>query len=265
MVKPPAHQGRQATTRFEFAAGLNACLNQINKQMAASVENLVTRDDLLVIQRLQEEFAAELSVIRGRVDAIEARTTLLEQQQFSTVTQLRVGLILSPYGVADSRVARNRIENELLRGRRNLAETTTRSVVASSSPKARIADKLAFGYRVSLNFDTSFTGQDRLRLRLRAGDAANLAGATGTNEARLSFDAATEGRFLVDYLSYDFTFDRNRGRAMIAGGNTEFYDYFPTYNPLASDAAGSVSRFGRFNPLFYRAGNNSGSGALVGY
>ena len=29
-----------------------------------------------------------------------------------------------------------------------------------------------FEYRVNLNFDTSFTGEDRLRIRLRASDAA---------------------------------------------------------------------------------------------
>ncbi|MCS7226970.1 MAG: iron uptake porin [Gloeomargarita sp. SKYB31] len=302
-TKPPTYQGRRATTRYEFAAGLNACLDRINELIAASVENLVTKEDLLVIQRLQEEFAAELSVIRGRVDALEARTALLEQQQFSTVTKLRGEVIFAPYGVADSNVAYNRIENELLRGGRPFTgsgsgyfvETTTTprqrvniggaakgSVVDTRRPdgsrfpsgvierdlrgrKARTADKLAFGYRARLNFDTSFNGKDRLRVRLQAGDVANLATATGANESRLSFDITTGGGFQVDHLSYDFTFDRDRGRVMIAGANVEFNDYFDTYNPLASDGTGSISRFGRFNPLFYRSGNNSGSGAFIGY
>ncbi|MCS6783278.1 MAG: iron uptake porin [Gloeomargarita sp. SKYBB_i_bin120] len=281
-TKPPTYQGRRATTRFEFAAGLNACLDRINELIAASVENLVTKEDLLVIQRLQEEFAAELSVIRGRVDAIEARTALLEQQQFSTVTKLRGEVIFAPYGVADSNVAYNRIENELLRGGRRFTgatgtggDTVARGAVRAVRPtgdnpaligeRARTADSLAFGYRVRLNFDTSFNGRDRLRVRLQAGDAANLAGATGTNEGRLSFDIVTGGGFQVDHLSYDFTFDRDRGRVTIAGANYEFNDYFDTYNPLASDALGSISRFGRFNPLFYRSGDNSGTGAFIGY
>ncbi|MEN9257665.1 MAG: iron uptake porin [Gloeomargarita sp. SRBZ-1_bins_9] len=275
-TQPPTYQGRRATTRFEFAAGLNACLDRINELIAASVENLVTKDDLLVIQRLQEEFAAELSVIRGRVDAIEARTALLEQQQFSTVTKLRGEVIFAPYGVADSRVAYNRIENELLRGGRNFtgsnAAGAARGAVVSAGGNpiilgrgARTADRLAFGYRARLNFDTSFNGRDRLRVRLQVGDVDNLQTATGANESRLSFDIGTNGNFQVDHLSYDFTFDRDRGRVMIAGANVEFNDYFDTYNPLASDGTGSISRFGRFNPLFYRSGSNTGSGAFIGY
>ncbi|MCS7227269.1 MAG: iron uptake porin, partial [Gloeomargarita sp. SKYB31] len=219
----------------------------------------------------------ELSVIRGRVDALEARTALLEQQQFSTVTKLRGEVIFAPYGVADSDVAYNRIENELLRGGRAFtgaltAGATRGAVVAAPTGtprglRARTADKLSFGYRARLNFDTSFNGRDRLRVRLQAGDVANLAGATstGANESRLSFDITTGGGFQVDHLSYDFTFDRDRGRVTIAGANYEFNDYFDTYNPLASDGLGSISRFGRFNPLFYRSGDNSGSGAFIGY
>ncbi|WP_445267986.1 iron uptake porin [Synechococcus sp. C9] len=98
-TNPPTYQGRRATTRFEFAAGLNACLDRINELIAAAVEPLATKEDLLVLQKLQEEFAAELSIIRGRVDALEARTALLEQQQFSTVTKLRSEIIFAPYGV----------------------------------------------------------------------------------------------------------------------------------------------------------------------
>ncbi|WP_366943209.1 iron uptake porin, partial [uncultured Thermosynechococcus sp.] len=59
-TNPPTYQGRRATTRYEFAAGLNACLDRINELIAAAVEPLVTKEDLLVLQKLQEEFAAEL-------------------------------------------------------------------------------------------------------------------------------------------------------------------------------------------------------------
>ena len=41
------------------------------------------------IQRLNEEFNAELTVLRERLDAIEARTTELEANQFSTTTKLQ--------------------------------------------------------------------------------------------------------------------------------------------------------------------------------
>ena len=49
-----------------MASALNACLNAIS-------ERFVTAEDLATVRRLQEEFAAELATLRGRVDALEAR------------------------------------------------------------------------------------------------------------------------------------------------------------------------------------------------
>ena len=282
-TNPPTYQGRRATTRFEFAAGLNACLDRINELIAAAVEPLVTKEDLLVLQKLQEEFAAELSIIRGRVDALEARTALLEQQQFSTVTKLRSEVIFAPYGVADTDVAYNRIENALLSGNRNFTGVTgtggdaqARGNVRAIDPsnpaaaairgqKARTADKIAFGYRARLNFDTSFTGNDLLRVRLQAADIANLAAATGANEARLSFDTATGGNVTLDELFYRFSFDKGRGTIQISPASPGIDAQFFSYAPLASDGTAAISRFGRFNPLFYRPGNPGGSSFFVNY
>jgi hypothetical protein len=275
-TNPPTYQGRRATTRFEFAAGLNACLDRINELIAAAVEPLVTKEDLLVLQKLQEEFAAELSIIRGRVDALEARTALLEQQQFSTVTKLRSEVIFAPYGVADTEVAYNRIENALLSGNRNFTGSVSagasRGRVIARGPngvKARTADKLAFSYRARLNFDTSFTGNDLLRVRLQAADIANLAAvpgaATGANEARLSFDTATGGNVTLDELFYRFSFDKGRGPIQISPASPGIDAQFFSYAPLASDGTAAISRFGRFNPLFYRPGNPGGSSFFVNY
>jgi len=55
-------------TRYEFAAGLNACLDRVNELIAAATADRVTREDLATLQRLQEEFSAELP-LRGRVDS----------------------------------------------------------------------------------------------------------------------------------------------------------------------------------------------------
>ncbi|WAS04095.1 iron uptake porin [Gloeomargaritales cyanobacterium VI4D9] len=273
-TNPPTYQGRRATTRFEFAAGLNACLDRINELIAAAVEPLATKEDLLVLQKLQEEFAAELSIIRGRVDALEARTALLEQQQFSTVTKLRSEIIFAPYGVADTGVAYNRIENAQLSGNRAFTGALTAgagrgAVVASGANprglKASTADKLAFSYRARLNFDTSFTGNDFLRVRLQAADIANLAAATGANEARLSFDTATGGNVTLDELFYRFSFDKGRGTIQVSPASPGIDALFFSYAPLASDGTAAISRFGRFNPLFYRPGNPGGSSFYVNY
>ena len=79
-------RGNQATSRYEFAAGLNACLDKINEIISAGLADKVSKEDLETLQRLQEEFAAELTALRGRVDALEAKTAQLEAQQFSTTT-----------------------------------------------------------------------------------------------------------------------------------------------------------------------------------
>jgi len=64
------------------------CLFRPGKRtIAAATSELVTREDLATLQRLQEEFAAELATLRGRVDA-EATSAELEANQFSTTTKL---------------------------------------------------------------------------------------------------------------------------------------------------------------------------------
>jgi hypothetical protein len=79
------YRGQRSLTRFEFAAGLNSCLNVIAGLSGGGLDP----DDLAAIRRLQEEFQAELATLRGRVDALEAETAELRAQQFSTTTKLR--------------------------------------------------------------------------------------------------------------------------------------------------------------------------------
>ncbi|MCT0227698.1 iron uptake porin, partial [Synechococcus sp. CS-1331] len=69
------YKGGQAMTRFEAAALLNACLDRVTE----------VTDEL---QRLMDEFKAELATLRGRVDGLEKKVGKLEAQQFSTTTKL---------------------------------------------------------------------------------------------------------------------------------------------------------------------------------
>jgi hypothetical protein len=81
-------RGKQATSRYEFAAGLNACLDKINEIISTGLADKVSKEDLATLKRLQEEFASELATLRGRVDALNAKVTKLEAQQFSATTKL---------------------------------------------------------------------------------------------------------------------------------------------------------------------------------
>lgn len=57
------YRGDRPLSRYEFAAGLNACLDRVNEFIATATSDLVTREDLITLEKLQAEFAA----VRGRV------------------------------------------------------------------------------------------------------------------------------------------------------------------------------------------------------
>ncbi|WP_315872760.1 iron uptake porin [Thermoleptolyngbya sichuanensis] len=77
-------RGGRAMTRYEFAAGLASCLDAVVGRLDSLDPEALAR-----IEALQREFAAELAVLRGRVDALEEAVAALEANQFSTTTVLR--------------------------------------------------------------------------------------------------------------------------------------------------------------------------------
>ncbi|MCL6754931.1 carbohydrate porin [Nostoc sp. CCCryo 231-06] len=98
------YRGNRALSRYEFAAGLNACLDRVNELIAVGTNDLVKKEDLAVLQNLQTEFAAELTTLRGRVDTLEAHTATLEAQQFSTTTRLNAQIITAVSDTFGNRV-----------------------------------------------------------------------------------------------------------------------------------------------------------------
>ncbi|MFN9868715.1 MAG: iron uptake porin [Pseudanabaena sp.] len=229
-------RGKQATSRYEFAAGLNACLDKINEIISAGLADKVSKEDLATLQKLQEEFAAELATLRGRVDALDAKVTKLEAQQFSTTTKLRgeaiFGLVAGTDGVA----------------------------TAPGVDRTNVV----FNYRVRLNLDTSFTCKDLLRTRLQASNTANFNNLANDNSTRLSYDgvaAANTNVFELNRLFYRFPIGDNFTAYIAPIGQTE--DVLNPLNPLESDSQGTISRFGRFSPLIRIASNGGTSGLAV--
>jgi hypothetical protein len=167
---------------------------------------------------------------------LEARTAELEANQFSTTTKLRGEVVF-------------------------LASDTFGDAIGTDDDKT----VTTLGYRVRLNFDTSFTGKDLLRTRLQALNSPSYGAdtATGTNMARLSIDggAADSNAFKLDKVYYRFP----AGNATIWLGpkGLNLDDFTPTTNPLADAAAGSVSRFGRYNPAIFRG--SEGAGVALNY
>jgi hypothetical protein len=239
--------GNRVMTRYEFAAGLNAALDRVNELIATDKADLVRKEDLATLQRLQEEFAAELATLRSRVDALEARTAELEANQFSTTTKLNGEVI---FAISDAFGDKKAIPSGTL---------------LSSAGDLDI--KTILSARVRLNFDTSFTGKDRLRTRLEANNTIPFGtSVTGTNMTRLVFDylnpdgSNPDGSVLLGRLEYRFLLG-SRTKVFLEAIGGDFDDTTNTYNPyLESAPLGSISRFGRFNPI-YRLSN---TGARVG-
>jgi hypothetical protein len=233
------YRGNQALTRYEFAAGLNSCLNQIER-LIASNSGGVDAEELETINRLQQEFEAELATLGGRVDEIESRTAVLEDSQFSTTTKLKGEAIFSVSDVFGGGVddGDDNDDND-----EDINAQTTLS------------------YRTRLNFDTSFTGKDRLRTRLQAGNATSLdSDVTGTDSTRLGFDNSTDNSVEIADLHYRFPVGE-KADVWVGTTGLDLDDVFDTGNPELEDSGtGALSRFGRFNPLIFRGPEGAGAG-----
>jgi Carbohydrate-selective porin, OprB family/S-layer homology domain len=250
------YRGNRALTRYEFAAGLNACMDRVNELIAAGTADLVKKEDLLALQKLQEEFAAELATLRGRVDAVEARTATLEKQQFSTTTKLSGEVIFS---IADTFGDRATLTGN------NSFLAVNGVNAANVNALRRDQTQTIFSDRVRLSLDTSFTGKDRLRTRLQARNTTPFNGRfTGTNETRLGFDGSEDNAVQIDKLFYRFPVG-DKLTVQIDALNAEPQDgMISSLSPFESSGAGAVSRLGRFNS-FYRLSNpnNVGSAGIT--
>ncbi|MDJ0620056.1 MAG: iron uptake porin [Calothrix sp. MO_192.B10] len=213
------YRGNRAMTRYEFAAGLNACLERVNELIATATADLVTKEDLATLQRLQEEFSAELATLRGRVDALEARTAELEANQFSTTSKLQGEVVAAV--------------TDVLSGDTNNSDNTT------------------FAARTRIEFVTSFTGKDTLFTRLEANNI--VAPDIGTPEGSFSF-AGEDGdtNIALDALYYQFPLGKNTQVIAIANAGAAD-DFADTVNIFDGDGgSGALSNFGTRNPIYYQ-------------
>lgn len=164
------YQGKQAIARYEFAAGLNACLDKINEIISAGLADKVSQADLATLKKLQEEFAAELAILRGRVDTLETKTARLEAQQFSTTTKLN---ILSSFNLSSSFSGGNILAEGLpIPASVPVSRFATRNPFTRSPIVGTITEKpnTTFSYSNYLILTSSFTGSDTLNLILAMGN-----------------------------------------------------------------------------------------------
>ncbi|MBN3925463.1 iron uptake porin [Nostoc sp. NMS4] len=228
------YRGNRALTRYEFAAGLNACLDRINELIATATGDLVNKQDLATLQKLQADFSAELATLRGRVDAVETRSAELEANQFSTTTKLSGEVVIAIASV----IGGNTVNGQKVNQNTVLAD------------------------RVRLNLDTSFTGQDLLRTRLQATNLDPFSQtATFTPEGDFRFAGGNNSNgVVIDALLYQFPLGKKTGITLEANAGA-IDDFTNTVNPYldGDGGSGALSHFGTRNPIYYLV-NGTGIG-----
>ena len=131
-----------------------------------------TTDEL---QRLLNDFTKELTILKGRVASAEKKIGTLEAMQFSTTTKLKGEATFVLGGVDGARLANSS----------NVGNT-------------------AFNYDLRLSFDTSFTGKDLLKTRLRSGNFSSQPFGSSSSLFKLDKAETYANTMTLDRLYYRF-------------------------------------------------------------
>lgn len=224
-------RGNRSMSRYEFASLLNGCLDRITQLIAASGNGT----DMETVKKLREEFQSELATLRGKVDGLEYRTEELEAKQFSTTAKLKGKVEFITGGVFGSN-----------------------DKAGSTAGSDDFEDQITFGQRTRLDITSSFTGKDKLRVRLHQRNNGDFGKTrTGTNMSRIDVQGDT-GTVEVEKLNYDFKPSKNINASVwaIGAGMDDFLD--------ADKAKVQTTRFAKRNPLIHRSNSeDQGAGATI--
>ena len=248
--------GEQTLTRYQFAAGLNSCLQQIESLIASS--ETVSTEDLQTVEKLSQEFETELAGLAGRVDNLETRIATLEDNQFSTTTILNGEVIFAladawggnPPGGCDNLTLN--LQNDITA---NAVNCGLQGNVDNPGSTADEPDsETTFAYFARLGLQASFSGQDRLRMFLTTGNF-NDGGFTSpeafnTYSPRFSYQAGLENQVVLDILEYRLPAFNDRVAFYASGFGFSLSNVLTANSPFFDIGRGSVSRFGQLNPIF---------------
>ena len=230
-------RGNRALSRYEFAAGVNACLDKIRELIGTGNENRVKQEDLVKIQKLQEEFAADIAVLRGRTDLLEARTTELEANQFSPTVKLSGLTIVGIQGRSP-----NRADRAPRDGKRDTKDPGTNvNTIALSQ----------------LYLTAQFSPRSNLFIGLLSQNGSTSPQLT--QDVNLAYDFGGTSSLTLSDLNYRFlvgdklaVFAGTAGVNMISG--------FRGPNRAESAASGPISTFAQRNPILNIGLGQGGAG-----
>jgi hypothetical protein len=228
-----------AISRADFANNIVVCLTSTEVKLAQD-PNAIPASELAQLRDVVDQFSNEVSYLGNRLETVEKKLAAVQKAStFSTTTKLSGEVIMAVTG--------------------NSSQTRTGDTNSGG---------LTFADRVRLNFDTSFTGKDRLRTRLQSRNLASLNasagnGGTGTNATRLGFDGNENNGTSVSLLQYTLPIF-NDSKLIVETTGSEFNENLYTFNPLlVSSGSGSISRFGRYNPVYRQS--NDGAAATADF
>ena len=186
-----------------------------------------TQAQFTSVQQLRQE-SNELNILHQRVENLQRENLKQSTQAFSTTTKLNGEVVFALIGI-------------------------------DAGDSSEDSNKLILGNRIRLNFDTSFTGEDRLRTRLQANNIERIDRVAETDMARLGFQGSSENKFNISRLEYSFPLNEQVDVYLEATG-ASLNDFTNTLNPYGTgSSSGTISRFGQRNPI-YRQGGGSGLG-----
>ena len=229
LVEAPGSERRSPLDRIEFATRLKLLFHRLHEGVASPP----TPSDLQTLQRLQGEFAEELASLQADTDALEETLDRIAGRQFSVTSKLNGEVI-----VAASGLGRGRQPND----------------------DSAIASNVTLGNRIRLNFDTSFRGNDRLRIRLQSTNIGRFDRAAETDLARFSFQGEDNGQ--IELARLEYLFRVGRATVYLEGEGASLNDFTNPLNPLSSSGRGAISRFGQRNPIYRQVGG-SGLGVSI--
>ncbi|MBW4647126.1 MAG: iron uptake porin [Kastovskya adunca ATA6-11-RM4] len=229
-------RGNRALTRYEFAAGLNSCLNQVERLIAGVGSDLVTQQDLETLRRLQSEFEVELATLGTRVDNLEGRLATLEDNQFSTTTKLFGQAIVGVQG---------RSEGNFELFNNPIPDTDTNVNVINN---------------VQLSLFTQFSPRSILLTSLQAGAGrtSNFPGTLG-NYVGLGYEGDNNNDLQLTDLNYRQLFG-NKFAVIVGPEGVNPVNVFRGVNRIESAGTGPLSRFAQRNPIINTGGGRGGIG-----
>jgi len=231
------YRGNRALSRYEFAAGLNACLDKVQELIAAATADFVKKEDLESIKRLQEEFAAELAALRGRIDGLDIRTATLEKQQFSTTTKLFGQVIFGAQG---------RTENK--------SDLFPRDGIQDAEDPGTNINIIT---NVQLSLLTQFSPRSLLLTGLQAGTGSTRPFLS--NNVRLGYEGDTGGSFVISDLTYRQLIG-NRFAVIVGAEGVNPVNVFRGANRIESAGFGPLSAFAQRNPIINLGAGRAGVG-----